>query len=73
MLLKVLPRERAAVVSVERFSRETRPLARRQHPHIVPVLNVESLYGMPWFSTPYIEGESLRALIGCANCRLLTR
>ena len=69
---EVLSRERAAVVSVERFSRETLPLAWRQHPHFVPVRNVGSLHGLPWVSLPHIEGEKLRALIGCANCRLLT-
>ena len=63
VVLKVLPSELAAVVNVERFNRETLWLARLQHPHIVPVLNVGSLHGLPWFSMPYIEGESLRARI----------
>ena len=63
IVLKVLPSELAAVVNVERFNRETLLLARLQHPHIVPVLNVGSLHGLPWFSMPYIEGESLRARI----------
>ncbi len=63
VVLKVLPSELAAVVNVERFNRETLLLARLQHPHIVPVLTVGSLHGLPWFSMPYIEGESLRARI----------
>jgi Protein kinase domain len=63
VVLKVLPVELAAVVNVERFNRETLLLARLQHPHIVPVLTVGSLHGLPWFSMPYIEGESLRARI----------
>ncbi|QJR35787.1 serine/threonine-protein kinase [Gemmatimonas groenlandica] len=63
VVLKVLPSELAGVVHLERFNRETLLLARLQHPHIVPVLNVGSLHGLPWFSMPYIEGESLRARI----------
>ncbi len=63
VVLKVLPVELAAVVNVERFNRETQLLARLQHPHIVPVLTVGSLHGLPWFSMPYIDGESLRARI----------
>ncbi|WP_309669165.1 protein kinase [Gemmatimonas sp.] len=63
VVLKVLPSELAAMVHLERFNRETLLLARLQHPHIVPVLNVGSLHGLPWFSMPYIEGESLKARI----------
>ena len=61
VVLKVLPVDLAAVVNVERFNREALLLARLQHPHIVPLLTVGSLHGLPRFSMPYIEGESLRA------------
>ena len=60
VVLKVLPPELAGVVNVERFNRETLLVAKLQHPHIVPVLTVGSMDGLPWFSMPFVEGESLR-------------
>src|ERR1043166_4961075 len=39
VVVKVLPLEMAAGVSVDRFKREIMLAARLQHPHIVPLLN----------------------------------
>ena len=58
--VKVLPPELVAGVNVERFNREILLAARLQHPHIVPVLSAGSMDGLPWYSMPFVEGESLR-------------
>ena len=61
VVIKVLAPELLAGVSVERFNREVLLAARLQHPHIVPVLGAGDADGLPWFSMPYVEGESVRA------------
>ena len=60
VVVKVLSPELAAGVSVERFRREIMLAAKLQHPHIVPVLSSGDADGLPWFTMPYVEGESLR-------------
>ena len=60
VVVKVLPRETAGSVSVERFRREIMLAARLQHPHIVPLLSAGESDGLPYFTMPYVEGESLR-------------
>lgn len=49
-----------AGVSLERFRREILLAARLQHPHIVPVLSTGEVDGLPYFTMPLVEGESLR-------------
>ena len=61
IVLKVLPPELAAEVSVERFRREIQLAAGLNHPHIVPLLSSGSADGLLYYSMPYVEGESLRA------------
>jgi tetratricopeptide (TPR) repeat protein len=61
VVIKVLSPELLAGVSVERFNREILLAARLQHPHIVPVLGAGDADGLPWFSMPFVEGESVRA------------
>src|SRR5947209_19905163 len=61
VVVKVLPPDLAATVNVERFRREIQLAARLQHPHIVPVLTAGVSNGLPYFTMPFIEGESLRA------------
>jgi serine/threonine protein kinase len=61
VVVKVLPSEATSHVSVERFKREIALAARLQHPHIVPVLSAGETEGLPYFTMPFIEGESLRA------------
>ena len=48
-------------VSLERFKREIALAARLQHPHIVPLLTAGEADGLPYFTMPFVEGESLRA------------
>jgi serine/threonine-protein kinase len=64
VVVKVLPYELAASVSVERFKREIMLSAALQHPHIVPVLSAGEADGLPFFIMPFVEGESLRARLG---------
>src|SRR5947209_4069989 len=59
VVIKVLPPETAAQVSMERFKREIMLAARLQHPHIVPLLTAGESDGLPFFTMPFIEGESL--------------
>ncbi len=61
VVVKVLPYELAASVSVDRFKREIMMSAALQHPHIVPVLSAGETDGLPFFIMPFVEGESLRA------------
>lgn len=63
VVVKVLPAELAASVSVDRFKREIMLAANLQHPHIVGVLTAGEVDGMPFFTMPFVEGESLRARI----------
>jgi tRNA A-37 threonylcarbamoyl transferase component Bud32/tetratricopeptide (TPR) repeat protein len=60
VVVKVLPPELTAGVNVERFNREILVAAKLQHPHIVPVLAAGEMDGLPWFTMPFVEGESLR-------------
>ncbi len=61
VVVKVLPPDLAAAVSVERFKREIVMAARLQHPHIVPVLSAGEVNGLPYYTMPLVRGESLRA------------
>src|SRR5438105_6154092 len=63
VVVKVLPADLAASVSVDRFKREIMLAATLQHPHIVGVLTAGEVDGMPYFTMPFVEGESLRARI----------
>ena len=60
VVVKMLPPDMAASVSMERFKREIMLAARLQHPHIVPLLTTGDANGLPWYSMPLVEGESLR-------------
>ena len=63
VVVKVLPAELAQTVSVDRFKREIMLAATLQHPHIVGVLTAGEIDGQPYFTMPFVEGESLRARI----------
>ena len=64
VVIKVLPQDLAAGVSVERFRREIMLAAALNHPNIVPVLRAGEIAGLPYFLMPFIRGESLRARLG---------
>ncbi|WP_396214954.1 protein kinase [Gemmatimonas sp.] len=60
VVVKVLSPEMLEGLSVERFKREVLMAASLQHPHVVPVLAAGDADGLPWFSMPYVDGDSLR-------------
>ena len=60
VVLKVLPRELAEGLSADRFTREVRLVARLQHPNIVPLLTAGTAGGLPYYTMPFVRGESLR-------------
>jgi len=64
VVVKVLQQDMAAGVSPERFRREIQLAAKLQHPHIVPLLSSGEIDGTPYFTMPFIEGESLRSRLG---------
>jgi serine/threonine-protein kinase len=61
VVIKVLPPELAATVSLDRFRREIQLAASLQHPHIVPLLSAGQADDFLYYSMPLVEGESLRA------------
>jgi eukaryotic-like serine/threonine-protein kinase len=61
IVVKVLPADRVGGVSVERFRREILVAARLQHPHIVALLQTGEVAGLPYYTMPFVKGESLRA------------
>ncbi|HEX7123731.1 MAG TPA: protein kinase [Gemmatimonadaceae bacterium] len=61
VVVKVLPPDMAGSISVERFKREIAVAARLQHAHIVPVLTAGEAAGQPYYTMPFVDGESLRA------------
>ena len=63
VVIKVLPAETGAQVSLDRFKREILLAAKLQHPHIVPLLTAGESNGLPYFTMPFVDGESLRVLL----------
>jgi len=61
VVIKVLPPDLAAGISVERFRREIQLAAKLQHPHVVPLLAAGRAGDLLYYTMPFIEGESLRA------------
>jgi tetratricopeptide (TPR) repeat protein/tRNA A-37 threonylcarbamoyl transferase component Bud32 len=61
VVVKVLPAELSDGVNIERFKREIQLVARLQHAHIVPILAAGEAGGVPWYTMPFVDGESLRA------------
>lgn len=59
VVVKVLAPDLAADVSAARFQREITVAARLQHPHIVPLLGTGDADGLPFYTMPFIDGESL--------------
>lgn len=60
VVIKVLSPELAAGLSSERFEREIGLAATLQQANSVPVISAGEVNGAPWFSMPYVDGESLR-------------
>ncbi|PYP76684.1 MAG: hypothetical protein DMD35_17900 [Gemmatimonadetes bacterium] len=57
----MLAPELAAAMSAERFEREIRLAASLQQANILPVISAGDLDGLPFYTMPFVEGESLRA------------
>jgi eukaryotic-like serine/threonine-protein kinase len=60
VVVKVLPPELAAEISVDRFNREIQLSASLQHPHIVPLLTAGGSADVLYYTMPLVEGEALR-------------
>ena len=60
VVIKLLPPELAASLSVDRFRREIQLAASLQHPHIVPLLAAGEAGDLLFYSMPLVEGESLQ-------------
>ncbi len=58
--IKVLSPELAQGLNAERFEREILLAASLQQANIVPVLAAGDVAGLPYFTMPFVEGESLR-------------
>jgi hypothetical protein len=57
--IKVLHPDLTPLVANERFAREIRITAGLQHPGVLPVLDSGDADGVPYYTMPYVEGESL--------------
>ncbi|HEY5086409.1 MAG TPA: serine/threonine-protein kinase, partial [Gemmatimonadaceae bacterium] len=60
VVVKVLSPELAAGISAERFEREIRLAASLQQANIVPLLSTGDTDGLPFYTMPFVDGESLR-------------
>src|SRR5882762_4470070 len=64
IVVKVLPPELTYSFSAARFAREIKLAAALQEPHIVPLLTAgQTVGGLPYFTMPFVRGESLRERI----------
>ena len=61
VVIKLLPTDMGSHLSLARFEREIALAARLQHAHIVPLLSAGQVDGIPYYTMPFIDGESLRA------------
>ena len=61
VVVKVLAPELAAAMSAERFEREIQLAASLQQANILPVISAGDMDGLPFYTMPFVEGESLRA------------
>ena len=64
VVVKVLSPDLAQGLSAERFEREIRTVAGLQQANIVPVLTAGETDGLPFYTMPFVDGESLRAHLG---------
>jgi eukaryotic-like serine/threonine-protein kinase len=61
--LKVLRPELRAAIDATRFRREIQLAAGLMHPNIVPILTAGEAAGFLYYTMPFVEGRSLRALL----------
>ncbi len=60
VVIKMLAPDASGTEHEAEFRREAMTAARLHHPHIVPVFTVGTVAGVPYYTMPFIEGESLR-------------
>ena len=60
VVIKVLSTDAAAGVSLDRFTREIQVVASLQQANIVPLISAGDANGVPYYTMPYVPGESLR-------------
>lgn len=72
VVVKVLSSDLAAGVSADRFEREIQLAAQLQQANIVPLLATGDTNGLPYFTMPFVEGESLRARIAAQRTFSIT-
>jgi eukaryotic-like serine/threonine-protein kinase len=60
VVIKVLNPDLVQGLNAQRFEREILLAASLQQANIVPVLAAGEVDGLPWFTMPFVEGESLR-------------
>jgi serine/threonine protein kinase/tetratricopeptide (TPR) repeat protein len=61
--IKVLRPELAVSIGADRFLREIKVAAQLQHPNILPLYDSGEAAGFLYYVMPFVEGESLRALM----------
>ncbi len=64
VVIKVLSPELVQGINAERFEREILLAASLQQANIVPLLAAGEVDGLPYFTMPFVEGESLRSRLG---------
>jgi serine/threonine-protein kinase len=62
--LKVLQPRFSEALGSDRFLREIKVAARLHHPHLLPLYDSGDAKGLLYYVTPYVEGGSLRELLG---------
>ncbi|MDQ6718305.1 MAG: protein kinase [Gemmatimonadota bacterium] len=67
VVVKVLPADFAAGVSAERFSREIQLAAKLQQANIVPLISFGVVDALPYYTMPYVAGESLRTKLSSSG------
>ncbi|HTI62682.1 MAG TPA: protein kinase [Gemmatimonadaceae bacterium] len=72
VVVKMLTPALAADLSADRFAREVRLAARLQQANIVPLLSAGEANGLPWYSMPFVRGQSLRAKLASGEAIPLT-
>ena len=63
VVVKVLSGDLGAALSAERFAKEVRLAASLQHPNIAPILRAGTAGDLPYYTMPYISGESVRSRV----------
>ena len=61
VVVKTLAPESPGELSADRFRREIQLVASLQQANIVPLLTAGEVGGVPYYTMPFVEGESLRA------------